>query len=124
MDNWHLLLLNPKDFCSLEASQPEVTFSNLAKVPKIPTAPPHHLWVQLLPQQAKSDVLIDTIASHGQVAGLRQPRLPQPHLLLSTPAPQSFLLDVSFHVSFHVKFGYMGWCDFNINNSQNTCLVM
>ena len=33
------------------------------------------------------------------------------------------LEDVSFHVSFHVKFGYMGCCDFSINNPQNTCLV-
>ena len=34
-----------------------------------------------------------------------------------------FFKDVSFHVSFHVKFGYMGCCDFSINNPQNTCLV-
>ena len=34
-----------------------------------------------------------------------------------------FLKDVSFHVSFHVKFSYMGCCDFSINNPQNTCLV-
>ena len=35
-----------------------------------------------------------------------------------------FLKDVSFHVSFNVKFGYMGSCDFSITNPQNTCLVM
>ena len=34
-----------------------------------------------------------------------------------------FFEDVSFHVSFHVKFGYMGCCDFSINNPQNTCMV-
>ena len=28
-----------------------------------------------------------------------------------------FFKDVSFHVSFHVKFGYMGCCDFSINNT-------
>ena len=27
------------------------------------------------------------------------------------------------NVSFHVKFVYMGCCDFSINNPQNTCLV-
>ena len=26
-------------------------------------------------------------------------------------------------VSFHVKFGNVGYCDFSINNSQNSCLV-
>ena len=26
-------------------------------------------------------------------------------------------------VSFHVKFDYMGCCDFSINNPENTCLV-
>ena len=35
-----------------------------------------------------------------------------------------FFKDISFHVSFHVKFGYVGHCDFSINNPQNTCLVM
>ena len=30
---------------------------------------------------------------------------------------------VSFHVSFHVKFGNMGCCDFSINNPQNSYLV-
>ena len=35
----------------------------------------------------------------------------------------NFFKDVSFHVSFHVKFGNMGCCDFSIDNSQNTCLV-
>ena len=34
-----------------------------------------------------------------------------------------FFKDVSFHVSFHVKFGNMRCCDFSINNPQNTCLV-
>ena len=34
-----------------------------------------------------------------------------------------FFKDVSFHVSFHVKSGYMGCFDFSINNLQNTCLV-
>ena len=34
-----------------------------------------------------------------------------------------FFKDVSFHVSFHDKFGYMVCCDFSINNPQNTCLV-
>ena len=34
-----------------------------------------------------------------------------------------FFKDVSFHVSFHVKFGNMGCCDFSINNPQNRCLV-
>ena len=29
-----------------------------------------------------------------------------------------FLKDISFHVSFHVKFGYMGCCDFSINSPQ------
>ena len=37
--------------------------------------------------------------------------------------PPDFFKDVSFHVSFHVKFGYMRFCDFSINNPQNTCLV-
>ena len=27
-----------------------------------------------------------------------------------------WIKDVSFHVSFHDKFGYMGCCDFSINN--------
>ena len=36
----------------------------------------------------------------------------------------NFFKDVSFHVSFHVKFGNMGWRDFRINNPQNSCLVM
>ena len=27
-------------------------------------------------------------------------------------SPPIFLKDVSFHVSFHVMFGYMGCCDF------------
>ena len=35
----------------------------------------------------------------------------------------TFLKDLSFHVSFHVIFGYMRCCDFSINNLQNTCLV-
>ena len=35
-----------------------------------------------------------------------------------------FFKDVSFHVSSHVKFGYMGCCDFSINNPENTCLVI
>ena len=34
-----------------------------------------------------------------------------------------FFIDVSFHVSFYIKFGYMGCCDFSSNNLQNTCLV-
>ena len=34
-----------------------------------------------------------------------------------------FFIDVSFHVSFYIKFGYMGCCDFSSNNPQNTCLV-
>ena len=33
-----------------------------------------------------------------------------------------FFKDESFHVSFQVKFGYMGCCDFSINNPQNVCL--
>ena len=39
------------------------------------------------------------------------------------PLSPDFFKDVSFHVSFHAKFGYMGCCDFSINNPQNTCLV-
>ena len=35
-----------------------------------------------------------------------------------------FFKDVSFHVSFHVKFGNLRCCDFSINNPQNSCLVM
>ena len=35
----------------------------------------------------------------------------------------NFFKDVSFHVSFHVKFGNMRCCDFSINNPQNSCLV-
>ena len=42
---------------------------------------------------------------------------------LSVQYSPNFLKDVSFHVSFHAKFGYMGCCDFSINNPQNTCLV-
>ena len=34
-----------------------------------------------------------------------------------------FFKDVSFHVSFRVKFGNMRCCNFSINNSQNSCLV-
>ena len=34
-----------------------------------------------------------------------------------------FFKDVLFHVSFHVKFGNMGCCNFSIANPQNTCLV-
>ena len=34
-----------------------------------------------------------------------------------------FFKDVSFHVSFHFKFGNMGCCDFSNNNPRNTCLV-
>ena len=30
---------------------------------------------------------------------------------------------VSFHISFHVKFGNMRFCNFSINNPQNSCLV-
>ena len=30
----------------------------------------------------------------------------------------NFSKDVSFNVSFHVKFGYMECCDFGINNPQ------
>ena len=32
---------------------------------------------------------------------------------LQTP---NFFKDVSFHVSFHVKFGYVVCCDFSIDN--------
>ena len=47
-----------------------------------------------------------------------------------TSKSSNFLKDVSFHVSFHflfhvlfhVKFGYIGCCDFSINDPQNTCL--
>ena len=60
LDHWHLLLLNSEDFHLLEASQPELTF----------------------------DVRSLTTASHGQVAGLQQPR---PHLLLLMPVPESLL---------------------------------
>ena len=60
LDHRHLLRLTLEDFHLLEASQSELMFSNLTEVPQIPTAPPHHLWVQLLPQQAKPDVPIDT----------------------------------------------------------------
>ena len=35
----------------------------------------------------------------------------------------NFFTDVSFHVSFHVKFGNMGCCDISINNPQNSGLV-
>ena len=31
----------------------------------------------------------------------------------------NFFKDVSFHVSFHVKFGNMGCFDFSINNPQH-----
>ena len=34
-----------------------------------------------------------------------------------------FFKDVSFNVSFHIKFGNMRCCDFSINNPQNSCLV-
>ena len=34
-----------------------------------------------------------------------------------------FFKDVSFHVSFHVKFGNMRCCYFSINNPQNSCLI-
>ena len=34
-----------------------------------------------------------------------------------------FFKDVAFHVSLHVKFGYIGCCDFSNNNPQNSCLV-
>ena len=40
--------------------------------------------------------------------------------LIYTP---NFFKDESFNISFHVKFGYMGCCDFSINNPQNTSLV-
>ena len=33
-----------------------------------------------------------------------------------------FFKDVSFHVSFQVKFDTMGYCDFSINNPQNVWL--
>ena len=35
----------------------------------------------------------------------------------------SCFISCFFHVSFHVKFGYIGSCNFSINNLQNTCLV-
>ena len=43
--------------------------------------------------------------------------------LICTAHTPDFFKDVSFHVSFHVKFGYMECCDFSTNNPQNTCLV-
>ena len=41
---------------------------------------------------------------------------------LSVQYSPDLLKDVSFDVSFHAKFGYMGCCDFSIDNLQNTCL--
>ena len=37
--------------------------------------------------------------------------------------PLISIKDVSFHVSFHVKFRYMGCCDFSIDNPENIFLV-
>ena len=42
---------------------------------------------------------------------------------ISMKLTPNFFKDVSFHFSFHVKFRYMGCCDFSINNPQNTCFV-
>ena len=50
-------------------------------------------------------------------------RFPSKKIQICNRYSPNFLNDVSFHVSFHVKFGYMGCCDFSINNPQNTCLV-
>ena len=36
----------------------------------------------------------------------------------------NFFIDVSFHDLFHVKFGYLGCCDFSINNPQNLCFIV
>merc|ERR1711971_169049 len=52
LDHQHLHLQNPEDFHLAEVPQPEMTFSNLAEVRQIPTALPHQLLVQQLPQQA------------------------------------------------------------------------
>ena len=54
LDHQHLHLLNLEDFHLAEVPQPEMTFSNLAEVRQIPTAPPHQLLVQQLPQQRRS----------------------------------------------------------------------
>ena len=42
---------------------------------------------------------------------------------IKKPATPDFFKDLSFHVSFHVKFGIMRCCDFSINNPQNSCFV-
>ena len=34
-----------------------------------------------------------------------------------------FFKDIAFHVSFHIKLGYMRYFDFSIDNPQKTCSV-
>jgi hypothetical protein len=44
-------------------------------------------------------------------------------MYISDSHPNFLKICISFHVSFHVKFVYMRYFDFSIDNPQKTCSV-
>ena len=100
--------------------------SGRAMPPPPPLIPAPLILYQRYNQQTVSCIATTSILVYSEVWSLVRVALEEAYShqigKLATIQSPNFFKGVSFHVSFHVKFGNMRCCDFNINNPQNSCL--